>query len=187
MRWPLALLLGRSPLASCPGPPPPARPTPLAPAQVIAADLERKQADLLRAYAADIKEVADIFASNRDGPVLSKNSAPHSGGHEQQGREQPDYRMAGSRPWDGAACALALLAVATAVVASLGEASCCHPSQPLALPMLRRRGGVGARPAGAHRRAHGQAAADAQLRPGHRAGRLAGARRPQLLQAALAP
>jgi hypothetical protein len=50
------------------------------PLQVIAADLERKRADLLRAYSADIKEVADVFASNRAAPVLNKNSAPHSGG-----------------------------------------------------------------------------------------------------------
>jgi hypothetical protein len=47
--------------------------------QVIAADLERKQADLLRSYQTDIKEVADIFATNKCDPALNKNSAPHSG------------------------------------------------------------------------------------------------------------
>jgi dynein heavy chain len=46
---------------------------------VIAADIEKKHVDLLRAYAEDLKEVNDIFISNKDSPVLSKNAAPMSG------------------------------------------------------------------------------------------------------------
>jgi hypothetical protein len=63
----------------------------IVPLQVIAADLERKQADLLRSYQSDIKEVADIFATNKCDPALNKNSAPHSGApqYNQQTRHLP--------------------------------------------------------------------------------------------------
>lgn len=62
------------------------------PLQVIAADLERKQADLLRSYQSDIKEVADIFATNKCDPALNKNSAPHSGAlHCAAGNQQPRH------------------------------------------------------------------------------------------------
>ncbi len=46
---------------------------------VIAADLERKHLDLVRGYAQDLKEVADMFRETRDNPPLNKNAAPHSG------------------------------------------------------------------------------------------------------------
>jgi hypothetical protein len=47
--------------------------------EVIAADLEKKNIDLVRAFGADLKDVADIFATFKDRPVVNKNSAPHSG------------------------------------------------------------------------------------------------------------
>jgi dynein heavy chain len=46
---------------------------------VIAAELEKKHVTLLRAYAADIKEVHDVFTAGRTAPQLSKNAAPNSG------------------------------------------------------------------------------------------------------------
>lgn len=46
---------------------------------VIAADIEKKHFDLLRSYAEDLKEVNDIFNSNKESPILSKNAAPMSG------------------------------------------------------------------------------------------------------------
>lgn len=47
--------------------------------EVIAADLEKKHADLLHSYASDLKDVSDIFHLYKDRPVVAKNSAPHSG------------------------------------------------------------------------------------------------------------
>ncbi len=47
--------------------------------QVIKADLERKHADLLASFGCDVKEVNELFNAHKDVPVLSKNSAPHSG------------------------------------------------------------------------------------------------------------
>lgn len=47
--------------------------------EAIAASLERKHADLLYAYACDLKEVADLFAAHRERPIVARNSAPHSG------------------------------------------------------------------------------------------------------------
>ncbi len=47
--------------------------------EIIAADLEKKHVTLLRAFAADIKEVQDVFTAGRAAPQLSKNAAPHSG------------------------------------------------------------------------------------------------------------
>jgi dynein heavy chain len=46
---------------------------------VIAAELEKKHVTLLRAFAADIKEVHDVFTAGRTAPQLSKNAAPNSG------------------------------------------------------------------------------------------------------------
>ena len=46
---------------------------------VIAADIEKKHVDLLHAYNDDLKEVNDIFNSNKERPQLSKNAAPMSG------------------------------------------------------------------------------------------------------------
>lgn len=46
---------------------------------LIAADLEKKQLALLAAFAADLKEVSDVYAAAKAAPVLSKNAAPHSG------------------------------------------------------------------------------------------------------------
>ncbi|GAX83887.1 hypothetical protein CEUSTIGMA_g11312.t1, partial [Chlamydomonas eustigma] len=47
--------------------------------EVIAVDLEKKNADLLVTYAADLKDVQDLFHTYRDRPVVARNSAPHSG------------------------------------------------------------------------------------------------------------
>ncbi len=47
--------------------------------EVIAANLEKKHADLLYAYACDLKDVSDIFHAYKDHPVVARNSAPHSG------------------------------------------------------------------------------------------------------------
>lgn len=47
--------------------------------EVIAADLEKKHADLLNSYASDLKDVASMFHMYKDRPVVAKNSAPHSG------------------------------------------------------------------------------------------------------------
>ncbi|KAL6747291.1 flagellar outer dynein arm heavy chain beta [Haematococcus lacustris] len=47
--------------------------------EVIAGDLEKKHADLLASYAADLKDVADIFHAYQHRPIMAKNSAPHSG------------------------------------------------------------------------------------------------------------
>ena len=46
---------------------------------VIAAELEKKHLSLLKLFAADIKEVHDVFNASRAAPQLSKNAAPHSG------------------------------------------------------------------------------------------------------------
>jgi dynein heavy chain, axonemal len=47
--------------------------------EVIAADLEKKNLDLVRTFGADLKEVAELFHSHKERPVLATNSAPHSG------------------------------------------------------------------------------------------------------------
>lgn len=46
---------------------------------VIAADLERKHMQLMRAYCHDLREVADVFNALKDDPPLPRNAAPHSG------------------------------------------------------------------------------------------------------------
>lgn len=45
----------------------------------IAADLERKHAELVRSFLQELREVGDTFAAQRGDPVVPKNSAPHSG------------------------------------------------------------------------------------------------------------
>ena len=47
--------------------------------EIIMADLEKKHADLMQAYGADLKTAADLFSAGRDAPVLAPNAAPHSG------------------------------------------------------------------------------------------------------------
>ena len=47
--------------------------------EIIQADLERKQADLLRAYAADLRAVQEIFTAQMGAPAVNKNMPPHSG------------------------------------------------------------------------------------------------------------
>ena len=47
--------------------------------EVIATDLEKKNADLLTSFASDLKDVFDLFHTYKDKPVVARNSAPHSG------------------------------------------------------------------------------------------------------------
>ena len=47
--------------------------------EVIATDLEKKNADLLTSFASDLKDVLDLFHTYKDKPVVARNSAPHSG------------------------------------------------------------------------------------------------------------
>ncbi|MEW5311809.1 MAG: hypothetical protein WDW38_003494 [Sanguina aurantia] len=47
--------------------------------EVIAADLEKKHADLLTSYANDLGDVADMYHAFRHKPIVAKNSPPHSG------------------------------------------------------------------------------------------------------------
>lgn len=47
--------------------------------EVIAADLEKKNSDLLNTYWNDLKDVAELFHTFKDRPVVAKNSAPYSG------------------------------------------------------------------------------------------------------------
>lgn len=47
--------------------------------EVIAADLEKKNTDLLNSYWNDLKDVSELFNTYKDKPVVAKNSAPYSG------------------------------------------------------------------------------------------------------------
>eukprot|EP00227_Mantoniella_beaufortii_P011774 CAMPEP_0197579874 /NCGR_PEP_ID=MMETSP1326-20131121/3768_1 /TAXON_ID=1155430 /ORGANISM="Genus nov. species nov., Strain RCC2288" /LENGTH=4505 /DNA_ID=CAMNT_0043143449 /DNA_START=243 /DNA_END=13760 /DNA_ORIENTATION=+ len=47
--------------------------------EIISTDLEKKQIELMRQYGMDLKEVQEIFTSQKADPVLSKNSPPHAG------------------------------------------------------------------------------------------------------------
>lgn len=46
---------------------------------VVKADLEKKQMALIKSFAAEVKEVQELFTSGRAAPQLSKNAAPASG------------------------------------------------------------------------------------------------------------
>jgi dynein heavy chain len=45
----------------------------------IAAELAKKHATMVAAFADDVKEVQELFEAHRTFPTLSKNSPPHSG------------------------------------------------------------------------------------------------------------
>jgi hypothetical protein len=45
----------------------------------IAADLAKKHHEMVMAFVAEVKEVHELFLSNKAWPLLSKNSPPHSG------------------------------------------------------------------------------------------------------------
>jgi dynein heavy chain len=47
--------------------------------ELILADLERKNSDLLRAYASDLKTVQEIFISRQQDPPIADNAPPHAG------------------------------------------------------------------------------------------------------------
>ena len=47
--------------------------------EIILADLERKNSDLLRAYASDLKTVQEIFVSRKEDPPIADNAPPHAG------------------------------------------------------------------------------------------------------------
>ena len=47
--------------------------------EIILADLEKKNSDLLRAYASDLKTVQEIFVAGRDDPPIAYNAPPHAG------------------------------------------------------------------------------------------------------------
>ena len=47
--------------------------------EIIAADLEKKNADLIRSFAADLKDVQAIYTAGLLKPTINRNSAPHSG------------------------------------------------------------------------------------------------------------
>ena len=47
--------------------------------EIIMADLEKKNSDLLRAYANDLKTVQEIFVSGKDNPQIAHNAPPHAG------------------------------------------------------------------------------------------------------------
>ncbi len=73
---------------------------PAPPAQVIAADLEKKHADLLASYAADLKDVADIFHAFRDRPVRRGGGGGRAGGGvEYPGRQRARHAGKRGRGW----------------------------------------------------------------------------------------
>ncbi|KAI8473051.1 MAG: flagellar outer dynein arm heavy chain beta [Monoraphidium minutum] len=47
--------------------------------EAIAMELAKKQAELVKAFAADVAEVEELFAGARAAPVLSSNAPPHAG------------------------------------------------------------------------------------------------------------
>ena len=47
--------------------------------EIIMADLEKKQMELVRFFGTDLKEVEAIFHGQRDKPVVGKNLPPCSG------------------------------------------------------------------------------------------------------------
>lgn len=50
-----------------------------APAPLLCAHRRHRQAELVKAFAADISEVAELFESAKSAPVLSSNAPPHAG------------------------------------------------------------------------------------------------------------
>ena len=47
--------------------------------EIILADLEKKNSDLLRAYASDLKTVQEIFVAGKEDPPIARNAPPHAG------------------------------------------------------------------------------------------------------------
>lgn len=48
--------------------------------EIIQADLEKKHADLLRAYGHDLRDVQDAFQKHNHAPPTTNNSAPNRSG-----------------------------------------------------------------------------------------------------------
>lgn len=47
--------------------------------EAIAAELTKKQAELVNAFAADVTEVTELFEAGREAPLLSASAPPHAG------------------------------------------------------------------------------------------------------------